>query len=194
MNTPGHGRPDPADGGFTLIEMLFAMVLFGILTTVVLALALSTQRTTVTTERQVSLNEEARVAIERISRELRQASAVTAVDTDGASVIGLTFEADFNGDGVIESAGTGPEVLTYRWDHDAGLLTITADDADGHSITRPVLAAKVTDFDLGLFGGTDPVATTDLPDVNRVTVSLTVEDGGTRDYATDVYLRNVRTS
>ncbi len=182
------------DRGFTLIEVLVAMVLFGVLASLVLALALATQRTSTATQRQVSLNEEARVAIERISSELRQARAVTAVDASGSALIGLTFEADFNGDGVIDPAGPSPEVLTYRWDQSAGTLTITADDADGHSITRPVLAATVTDFSVELFGGSGALTASQLPAVDRVTVSLRVEDGGMHSYATDIYLRNVRGS
>jgi prepilin-type N-terminal cleavage/methylation domain-containing protein len=108
------------DAGFTMVELLVAIVLTAILGGVVLTVLLGVNRSVTTTDAQQNLNEEARLALNRIARELRQAtalttppgfsaaSAITAVNNpDGASysssaITTVTFTADFNGDGCID--------------------------------------------------------------------------------------------
>jgi type II secretory pathway pseudopilin PulG len=126
------------DAGLTLVELLIAMVLTSILGGVILTVVLGVHTGTVTTEAQQNLNEEARLALNRIARELRQANAITAVQNpDGSGVYNpnaitsVTFTADFNGDGCINAPGnpnnctlynaTDPEQLTYCWDPTASV-------------------------------------------------------------------------
>lgn len=122
----GAGR----DRGMTLIELLLAasllMVLMGLGFTTLLGVKDGSERT----RAQHDLNEEGRNALNRMVREIRQASEFTyALNADGASydptkLTALSFRADFNNDGCAGNAplcsGTdnvaNPESLTYCYD------------------------------------------------------------------------------
>lgn len=142
---------EPRDSGMTLIEVLVAMGLFSLLGTLLLGFSLSTSRVTEDTRALTNVNEESRLAMERMARELRQANKITEVDlpvnaaTDDTAV---TFWIDFDGDKVPDTTAVDPEVLTYRYDPVTNRLTLTANDASGTEVTRPVLAAKVSKFDV----------------------------------------------
>jgi hypothetical protein len=72
------------------------------------------------------------------------------VEMTGGSVTGLTFWTDFDGDGAQDLNAADPEVLTYRWAPATRTLTLTANDATGTAVTRPVLAAQVSRFEVDL--------------------------------------------
>lgn len=133
------------DEGFTIVEMAVAMVLLGILASV-LSVTMTGSRETAETVRQVNnLNEEARLAVNRIARELRQAREVTAVSSPDPST-SVTFEVDFNGNGTIDASTSDPERLTYRWDGSRILLSAT--DTAGTTVTQPILSGEVSSFRL----------------------------------------------
>lgn len=217
-----HAEEEPRDSGLSLVEVLVAMGLFGMLTTVLLGFALGTSRVTEDTRKIAGVNEESRLAMERLTRELRQANAVLSlqVPTDPATdPTAITFWTDFNGNGAQDLSVTDPEVLTYRWTPTSKRLTLTANDEAGTAVTRPVLAANVSNFTIDLYSslweydGSDadaltswteldaagaPVGDNDgTPDtveldlVDLVGVSMTVLDGPHRQtYRTEVDLRN----
>ena len=133
------------DDGFTIVEMAVAMVLLGILASV-LSVTMTGSRETAETVRQVNnLNEEARLAVNRIAREMRQAREVTAVSSPDPST-SVTFEVDFNGNGTIDASTSDPERLTYRWDGSRILLSAT--DTVGTTVTQPILSGEVSSFRL----------------------------------------------
>lgn len=133
------------DDGFTIVEMAVAMVLLGILASV-LSVTMTGSRETAETVRQVNnLNEEARLAVNRIARELRQAQEVTAVSSPDPST-SVTFEVDFNGNGTIDASTSDPERLTYTWDGSRILLSAT--DTVGTTVTQPILSGEVSSFRL----------------------------------------------
>ena len=212
-----HGQG--CDQGFTLIEILVAMGLFGLLGSLMLGLALSTGRVTDDTRERTNINEEARLSMERMARELRQASAVLAATQHPASsTTSITFWTDFNGNDVQDLNAADPEVLTYRWNPATNRLTLTANDASGTAVTRPVLAANVTGFGLGLRSSqweydanADGITTweeldqagspvgngnavpdePELENIDLVSFSITVtNDGRVQTYSTQVDLRN----
>lgn len=144
------------EGGFTIMELLVAISIFLALTTVVFSGLTSTVKTVNDVRSITNLTEEARVATERMSRELRQASEIMGAHlpdpasctpgppascTDYTSV---TFGVDFNGDHVLDVNAADPEIVTYRFDPGSGRLTFTANDLSGTAVTRPILAANVT--------------------------------------------------
>ena len=147
---PGEG--EPRDAGMTLIEVLVAMGLFALLGTLLLGLALSTSRVTDEVRTLTNVNEESRMAMERLTRELRQATVVTNVHlpTGPTDTTALTFWTDFDGNTIQDLNAADPEVLTYRWNPVTSRLTLTANDPDGTAVTRPVLAATVSNFELRL--------------------------------------------
>lgn len=137
---------DRRDAGFTLIEILVAMGLFGVLASLLLGLALSTGKVTNDVRALSNINEESRLAVERLSRELRQATQVTAVSlpVTAADRTALTFWTDFDGNGAQDLNAADPEILTYSWDPNDDRLSLTVNDASGSAITRPLLAANVS--------------------------------------------------
>lgn len=208
------------ESGFTLVEMIITMTIFGVIVTV-LGSTLSSSKKASDTVRQVTdLNAEARQALNRISRELRQAKKVESVSPpDGAT--GLTFQVDFNGNGVIDSSTADPERLTYRWSNNN--IYLSAADVAGTTVTQPILSGHVTAFRLEYFssrysfdcdgdgvttwqeldhGTCRPAGTPvgnnnnvldgdELPYIDAVSVSLTVLDGSRQqDYRTQIDLRN----
>jgi type II secretory pathway pseudopilin PulG len=212
--------PGGSDDGGTLIEIIVAIAIFGLLGSALLGVVLSTNKVTESTRQMTNVNEESRLAMERLTRELRQANAVLDVQLPASATdsTALTFWTDFDGNGTADLNAADPEVLTYRWDPNTGQLTLTANDASGTAVTKPVLAANVTAFTLSLRsslwqhdldgdGVTDwseldasgaPVGngngTLDAPELDHldaVAISMTVLDGPyAQTYQTQVDLRN----
>jgi prepilin-type N-terminal cleavage/methylation domain-containing protein len=218
--TAGNATPGARDKGFTLVEVLVTMGLFGLLSTILMSFALGTSRVTEDTRELSGVNEESRLAMERLTRELRQADEVLSlkVPVDANDSTAVTFWTDFDGDDTKDRSVTDPEVLTYRWDPTSEHFTLTADDESGTAVTRQVLAANVSDFDLDLYSSMweydedgdgvthwteidaagPPIGDDDgRPDaleldlVDLVKVRMTVLDGTHRQtYRTQVDLRN----
>jgi prepilin-type N-terminal cleavage/methylation domain-containing protein len=202
----------------TLIEVLVAMSIFGVLGTLLLSFGIGTAHLTDETSKSVDLNEETRVALERLARDLRDADHVTQVlpapagsGCDPTEFVGLTFTEGSNGSADV------PHAVSYRWD--IGNQQLILSEAIPDPEQQPILAAKVSGLCIELWSsrwspipiqpdkGTSwaelnppsPPNTTDwwctahLADVDRVSVSVTAElHGHARTYTTDVFLRNVR--
>lgn len=229
----------PSDEGFSLVEILVAVTLFSVLGGTLLATVLASKSSVAASRETHDLNEEARVALNRMSRELRQAKEITAVSAPvtingiprPSGAVSVTFSVDFDGNGVIDASAVDPEVLTYKWDGNKVLLI--ANDTSGSPVESPVLSGKVSNFKLDYFSSDyrrdcspvdgrthwleldrylatrnssgvcdsrpatghtpDAIDGTELPDLDSVTISLTVLEGSRRqDYRTQVDLRNYR--
>ena len=153
-------RDNGRDRGITLVETLVTMVVFSVVMVAVMTTVLSSNSTVSTVKQVDDANEEARLALVRISRELRQANAITGATlfttgtyagTGYASAI--TFSVDFNGNGTIEPDAPDAEVLTYRFVPDPsgnGQIQLEANDPSGTLLVRPILAAHVSDFHMEL--------------------------------------------
>ena len=86
-------RRSPSEVGFTLIEMLVSISLVAILGGLTTSLLLTTQNTAKAGKQEQDTNEEARLALNRMARELRQATSLMAVrnaDGSGYSATDLT--------------------------------------------------------------------------------------------------------
>jgi prepilin-type N-terminal cleavage/methylation domain-containing protein len=144
--------PEAPDAGFSLIELLVGMALLSVLGATLLSMALSLQKSTTDATRNADLLHETQLAMERIVRELRQAGTIDEVELPASPTdpTAITFFADFDNDGARDLDASDPEVLTYRFLPGSAQLTLTVDDADGTSITTPILATRVTAFDLDL--------------------------------------------
>lgn len=207
------------EAGFTLIEVLVATVIFIALLVMVMTAVVTISRATANARELTRINQQARVAMERMTRELRQASAILSAvlpATTGGST-SLTLGVDFNGNGVLDDVTADPEVLTYRYDAAADQLTLTANDEEGNSVTRPILASDVTgltltfrsslwQYDTNRDGRTDwteldaaagvgnqngVLDDPELAKIDLVAITLTVSEGShTQTYQTQVTLRN----
>lgn len=142
-------RDSRGDAGFTLVELLVAMTLFAGLTTALMTAVLATSNAASNNRTYNDLNEEARLVLNRMSRELREASRVTAVVNpqgpgfDPNADSSITIEVDFNGNKTIEPGGADPERLTYIYDRSERQLQLSAG-----SVIVPVLGANVEGFSL----------------------------------------------
>lgn len=106
------------DAGFTLVELLVSIVLLSILLAALTTTVFAAQRSAEMSIQDHTRTEEARLAANRVSRELRQALQIDRVvnpmgagyNADAISVV--TFRADFNGNGcvngVMPDGGTPP--------------------------------------------------------------------------------------
>jgi len=144
--------------GFTLVELLVAVSIFAILMTMIGTALASAARSVDNSKQLNEVNEEARLAIVRMSRELRQSRSIESVTqlSDGSGFASaITFDVDFDGDGYIEATAADPEVLTYRYRTDLsgagnGQIELTANDAAGTATVRPVVSGHVSDFHIEL--------------------------------------------
>lgn len=149
-------RLERRDAGFTMVEVLVAASLFMLLNVFTFSAVLATARGNEQVRDATDVNEEARLLLNRMSRELREASAVTGSTNAGthptlgtyatfnpAGDSALTFEVDFNGSGTVEPNAADPEVITYRYDRAGERVLLQAGGQ-----TLPVLAANVTAFKL----------------------------------------------
>ena len=211
---------EPRDSGVSLVEVLVGLGLFGVLSTLLIGFALGTSRVTESTRNLSAVNEETRLAMERLTRELRQANKIISLQLDASpgDPTGLTFWTDFNGNGTQDLSAADPEVLTYRWDPTNNRLTLTANDPSGAAVTRPVLASNVSAFDVDLYSsrwehdanadgmttwreldaagppvgdGDGAPDTAELDLVDLVTITISVSHGPhEQTYSTEVDLRN----
>jgi type II secretory pathway pseudopilin PulG len=74
-------RRTSAEHGFTLAELTVTMMLMLVVVGALLAVFESVQRTASFTQARVESTDEMRLAIERLSKELRQASSITSTST-----------------------------------------------------------------------------------------------------------------
>jgi type II secretory pathway pseudopilin PulG len=138
----------------TLTELLVSMTVFSILAVIVFATVLSANNTSKTNGQQNNLNEQARLVLNRITRELRQARSIDAVAFTGTTITSVTFEADFNGNGAIDDSTTDPEVLTYCWDPPNHRIMLTGNESTPQPCDNPdalpVIASDVSSFTVTL--------------------------------------------
>jgi hypothetical protein len=209
------------DAGVSLVEVLVGMGLFGVLTTILLGVSLSTSRVTEHTRLVSEVNAESQLVMERLTRELRQASAVTALhnSTDPTDPTRLQFRVDFDGEpGATEPANLAAATVQYSWDPATGALTIT-EGAETGTLAEGVTSFTVTagstlwQYDANFDGDTTwqelnnagapvgdadapPVLDFELPYVDRVEITMAVErdidgDPFEQTYVTKVDMRNV---
>jgi Tfp pilus assembly protein PilW len=145
-----------SDAGFTLVEMLVAGSLFMVLNLFTMTAVLGNARVTESARDASDINQEARLLLNRMSRELREAHAIEAAENpalfghatpyatfDPNADSSLRIAVDFNGVNGIEADAADPEVITYRYDRAAERILLQAGGQ-----TLPVLAANVTSFRL----------------------------------------------
>ena len=215
------GRP-PAeargiDAGMTLIELLVAMSIFAVLARLALASVISINRASEDTRKLTTVGEETRLGMERLTRELRQASAIKTATLPVATNDPTEFTIQVNWDDTpcINANAADPEQVTYVYNPTSDVLTMKA---YGHD-DAPLLATRVTSFQLDLrssawqydtnFDGVttwqeidassigDHVPTnftsTELSNIDLVHLVIATRDGTHQvDYTTDVDLRNQR--
>lgn len=106
MRAPEHVRDDE---GLTLVELLISMVIVMVLVAVTITIVQTSSTSVATTSDLANINEDARHALNRMARDMRQAKElVSAVDPDGPAfstthVVAVRLRADYDGDGCLGS-------------------------------------------------------------------------------------------
>jgi type IV pilus assembly protein PilW len=196
----------PREGGFTLLETLLAMAIFSVMMIAALTMLSVNQDTYVRGQDAAEVQQNARVALEIASREIRVAgydlsgqleklTQPTPIQSAGSS--SLTFVADVDRDGTLDRVGyqlQGDQLVRSfsSWAGSDFGSVVTSELASGiaalgftyHDATQPTNIVLST-----------PVTTTDLGKIRRVTVSLitvAATKGASTSYPLliDIQLRN----
>lgn len=127
--------------GLSLLEILVAVGIFSIIIVAAFGVLISGRRAFETGDVQIEVEQEARRAVDYMSKELRQASSVKiTAPAEGASGSSVTFEVpyDVDGDGdVINSLGG------IEWSNDSGGIgTITYSLASGQALRNLSLGGQ----------------------------------------------------
>jgi type IV pilus assembly protein PilW len=156
-------------GGFTLVELLVAMAITGIVMASVYYTYYSQQKSYVAQEQLVAMQQNLRAAIFHMGREIRMAGCdptqiakpTPGIQTAGPSTI--TFTLDLNGDG--DTTDTN-ENVTYSWGDG---------DADGdNDLLRDgtLLAENIDALDFVYLDGASPPNVLDDDGSGNVTTSI----------------------
>lgn len=124
------------ENGYTLVEVLVAIVVGMAVVTAIYAAVVSAQRSTVSIERKVAAHQDARAALDLMALEIQMASfnptyaagiwrspvdcSVSANQAyrgiQAATSNSITVESDNNENGVVGGSGNPNEVITYTYD------------------------------------------------------------------------------
>ncbi|MGH2692698.1 MAG: PilW family protein [Actinomycetota bacterium] len=137
------------EGGFTLVEITVVMLILSLLLGIFYAFIFFAERTASRGRDWLEANEAARLALDRLSRELREADFVNEV----TGSTGIRFSADYNDDGAILASQA--EELSYVYDAPSGELRVSIDGINFEVLARSLAAFSFTYF------GTDPALDAD---------------------------------
>ena len=128
-----------SEGGFTLVELLVVIMIFGAISTSLYLAVFSGVRGGKTARNVVQVSEEARLGLNRMIRDTREAKDLVAADADSYE-IGI----DFNLDGDTDDEG---EQETFTFDPSTGRILLTANIPDGvNPTTTEPLVVGVSDL------------------------------------------------
>jgi type IV pilus assembly protein PilW len=201
---------------FTIIEVLMAMVIVGVVIGAIYAVFVSSNRSYHTQDSVVEAQQRVRVGIDFMVRDIRMAGfdplglANDPVDSDGAGIKEATvskirFTADTDMNKAIDNP-KNQERVTYEYDsvnerlrrciyegfYEEGKLK-----ESWQTLIEKVSALQFTYLRAGGDPLGDPVAADDLADISTVVISMTVEGEGatgqtiTRSLNTRVSCRNL---
>jgi prepilin-type N-terminal cleavage/methylation domain-containing protein len=162
-----------ADDGVTIVELMVSMLIASIVA-VVFVTWMSSAVTTANLHRDDDRAvQDLRQAKDRLTRELRMADELLLADR-----LAVTMWVDENADGVVDSG----EIITWTFTG-GGELVRSTDAGDSFVVMREVVVAE-SGFTF------DSATLADIRTVSMVLVAFVGEIGGTREIATQIYLRN----
>ena len=111
--------PAEREGGFTLVELIVTMLVMGIVASSVMAVAMRTFTTTQTITNRRDVLADARVALDRISKQLRQGESI---DGTASSASAITFSSYIDG---------SPATIVWQVTGSAAPYTLTVSTLGG---------------------------------------------------------------
>jgi prepilin-type N-terminal cleavage/methylation domain-containing protein len=175
------------ENGFTLVELLVGLAVFGLVMVAAFALYASNQQIYHRGQTKAEAQQNARVALETASREIRIAgfdmsgvldTLTPPTSIQAANASDLTFAADLNGDGVLDR-------VTYRVQNRRLIREFSS--WNGSAFTAPTsseLAQGIDTLTLTYFDDTTPtnvalaapVASADLDQIRRIRLGIVASD------------------
>ena len=160
--------------GFTLVEVLLALALSSLTIGAIYSIYVSQVRNQVVRENILDMQQQARAALDLVSRELKMAGydprGVNRDQLGGNDFYGVTVDstkliikADLNGNGIPTNSN---ESIVFS--HDASTLTLRRDTGGG----RQPLGESIEAFSLKYFDG-EGKPTTQSENVRQVELSIT---------------------
>lgn len=115
-----------SEGGYTLIEMMVAMLVFAAVSTGFYQVLLAQSKTMESTRSVARVGEEARLGFNRMVRDAREADQISAANGTGTS---FTIKVNYNGDGLYQNPNSqgDNEILTYAYDGTAKVITLNGE-------------------------------------------------------------------
>ena len=135
--------------GFTMVELLLAASISIAILGTMMGAVFAAARTGTTVRDEHDVAQEATVVLNRLTREIREAKQISSVTNptgpnySATSNVGVTFDVDFNGDGVIDPYAADPERITYTFDRANRRVLLQSANT-----TTPVIAGGVQDMTL----------------------------------------------
>ena len=160
--------------GYTLIELMVAIAI-GMIVMASVATSFTTQTRTYSAQEQINqMEQNARGALDIMSREIKMAG----YNPNGGSVSGvvsysstnLTIQADLNGDGVVSLSGSDYEQITYSYE--SGNKRITRQVGNDPAAT---LADNISAFAFTYYQSTGTGAATSATNIRRIKIFLTAK-------------------
>lgn len=130
--------------GYSIVELLVGMLLFSIVSAGFMSVLFSVARSTETTTASVRISEEARLALNRLVRDTREAGWIELSSTNPAVTHdSFTVKIDYNGDGAFTNPASGAaegsyEIMTYAYDAATHRIMVTAPGAGTETLVRGV--------------------------------------------------------
>ena len=160
--------PSEGEAGFTLVEILITAAVMSIVATAIMGFAMRVFTSTATIVERRDVFAEGRIALDRLSKQIRQGESVT---TSTASQI--EFESYLDGD---------PTTIAWRVTGSAAPYKLQ-ESRDGGS-TYVTVATSLTSNNVFTY-------TTHAGVTDQVTINMSLgTDTSTVDLTSDVYLRN----
>lgn len=141
----------------TLIEMMIAIMLLSIIVATFYSFLFGGERASRNGQEWLELNQTARLSLERLSRELREADSIVSISGNSQ----IKFQADFDASGTFSGGDyqtdiTNDEKITYSYDGASKELRIWSDVDDPDPPQPQPVARNVLAFSLTYFGS-DPL-------------------------------------
>jgi prepilin-type N-terminal cleavage/methylation domain-containing protein len=190
--------------GYTLVEFAIVMSILAIFMAFATPFLFSQIRSGLRTEQRIDLQQGARTALRTMVRELRQASVLYSTFTNPTAADRISFGVDYDGNGTI-STGTPLERITYYRKAANEALYRGPEFNQGQPLAENVDVVNFEMFGSNLALDTNnngvveqielnPAGgwtSSELANVTRVVISLTVADDGTEQtYEAQAFLRN----
>jgi prepilin-type N-terminal cleavage/methylation domain-containing protein len=193
-------RREAADG-FSLIELMIAMVIATLLLSAVYAVYASLSRSYTTQNVSAEVQQNVRAAIDLMAEDLMMAGldpdAVAGAEFESATTTNMRFTMDRNLNGTIDESDQ--ERVTYSYNGTAlrQCLYETTASADWETFVDNVTSFSLTYLDADNAVIASPVTGSNLRKIRSVIIDMTVEEPAGRDdpvvrtYTTKVRCRNI---